>query len=159
MSDNDLSPDDGWSIVEGTWESVLQTEAVPGDPDVVLHDPLTASVAVAGDPTRLVTFTCGRVAGEAVARAMLDLPDDEQVTDEDVEDAAGEVVNILGGNVKSVLDGATRLGLPNVVAGGVAQTGDALWQTSVQWAGHVAQVALWRQDTFENDDAERMAAR
>lgn len=158
MSINSFSADDGWSIVEGTWESVLQSEALPGDLDAVLRDPLTASVAVAGDPTRLVTFTCGRITGEAVARTMLALEDDEEVTDEDVHDAAGEVVNILGGNVKSVLDGATRLGLPNVVPGVAAQTGDALWRTSVEWAGHVAQVAVWRQD-ISQDTTDRMAAR
>ncbi len=140
----ELSPDDGWSIVEGTWESMLQAGALPADPTTVLQDPLTASVAVNGDPTRTVTFSCSRQTGEAVARTMLAMDDDEVVTDEDVADATGEIVNILGGNVKSVLSGTTKLGLPQVVAGDVEPVGTALWQAAVEWSGHVATVGLWR---------------
>lgn len=140
----DLSPDDGWSIVEGTWESMLQSGVLPADPSTVLDDPMTASVAVAGDITRTVTFSFSRQTGEAVARTMMAMDDDEDVTDEDVEDATGEIVNILGGNVKSVLAGATQLGLPQVVAGDVASIGTPLWQAAVEWSGHVATVGLWR---------------
>ncbi len=139
----DLSPDDGWSIVEGTWESILQSGALPADPATVLEDPLTAFVAVVGDPTRTVTFSFSRQTGEAVARTMLDLHRDEVVSDEDLEDATGEIVNILGGNVKSVLAGATRLGLPRVVSGEVPAIGTPLWQAAVEWSGHVATIALW----------------
>lgn len=148
----DLSPDDGWTIVEGTWESILRSHAVPADPATVLDDPLTASVAVAGDPARTVTFSFSRPAGEDVARTMLDLRADEVVTDDDVEDATGEIVNILGGNVKSVLVGATALGLPRVVAGGVRPTGTPLWRTAVAWSGHVATVALWRNGSDDSHD-------
>jgi hypothetical protein len=36
------------------------------------------------------------------------------VDDEDVADALGELANVLGGNIKSVLPGESRLGLPQI---------------------------------------------
>jgi hypothetical protein len=36
------------------------------------------------------------------------------VDDEDVADALGELANVLGGNIKSVLPGPSALGLPKI---------------------------------------------
>jgi hypothetical protein len=56
----------------------------------------------------------------ALTRALLQMEDDEEVVEEDVTDAVGEIINILAGVVQRALDGngaAVTLGLPVYIRG------------------------------------------
>jgi len=56
----------------------------------------------------------------ALTRALLQMEEDEEVAEEDVTDAVGEIVNILGGVVQRALDGqgdAVTLGFPIFIRG------------------------------------------
>lgn len=59
----------------------------------------------------------------ALTRALLQMEDDEEVAEEDVTDAVGEIINILAGVVQRSLDGhgaPVSLGLPVYVRGDVS---------------------------------------
>lgn len=63
----------------------------------------------------------------ALTRALLQMDDDEEVAEEDVTDAVGEIINILAGVVQRSLDGegpAISLGFPMYVKGEVHAPGN-----------------------------------
>jgi chemotaxis protein CheX len=139
-----VSADEVWSVVEEVWESLLGRTAVRADHAFGVDDAVTASIGVHGSWEGLVTFTCPSAAAQDVARRMLDLPDDASVDRSDVDDAVGEVANVLGGHVKALVARGGRLGLPRVNAGLVPVQAEPLCRTGVEWPGHVARVAVWR---------------
>lgn len=77
---------------------------------------VTASIGVAGAWNGLTVVRCGLPAASAIAGAMLDV-DPVSANAEDCTDALGELVNILAGNVKSLLPQPSHLSLPQVVVG------------------------------------------
>jgi chemotaxis protein CheX len=73
-----------------------------------------------------------------VTRRMLALEEsDGAVSDADVADAVGELVNMIGGNVKSLMPGPSALSLPVVAAGRVARSSDSVevCRLDASWAG------------------------
>ena len=139
-----LHADDVWQIVADVWGSMLGLPAVRADHAFELHGALTASVQVEGDWRGLVTVTLPHSTAVAVTRVMLQLSDDDEIFDEDVADAIGEVVNVVGGNVKALLGGHTRLGLPRVEAEWAPVHAQLVCRTGVEWPEHVARVGVWR---------------
>jgi chemotaxis protein CheX len=137
--------------VADVWESMLALPAVRADHAFELHGALTASVEVDGDWTGLVAVTLPHSAAVAVTRVMLQLTDSDEVSDEDVADAVGEVVNVVGGNVKALLDGRTVLGLPRVDSEWAAVHAQLVCRTGVEWPGHVARVGVWRLPSATSD--------
>ncbi len=106
------------AVVDQVWESLLGAEVVPwyGE-DPVAPPALQAQVTLTGDWNGLVRLGCAEGAAEGIAAAMLMAGADEELPPEDVHDAVGEVVNVVGGNVKGALLGDTALGLPRVLTG------------------------------------------
>lgn len=83
----------------------------------------------------------------AIARGLLGLRFDSEMSDKDVMDACAEVVNILAGQVKSRMpvDGTLRLGLPMFVVGQIQVTGDMETATADAKIGPVdCQVHVFR---------------
>jgi chemotaxis protein CheX len=78
---------------------------------------------------------------------MFDLPT-EQLDDEQVGDALGELTNMIGGNIKSLIPGPSRLSMPTVTVGAsstVPTPGDALLSTvSLACEGLPLMVSVWR---------------
>jgi chemotaxis protein CheX len=103
-------------IAEQVWSSYLDPAgtdpllpAVPADGDDV-----SASVSVAGAWQGHVVVSCSTDASRHAAAALLGIEFDE-VTVDDVSDAVGELANIIGGNVKSLLPQPCALSLPHVL--------------------------------------------
>ncbi|MEV4509979.1 chemotaxis protein CheX [Dactylosporangium sp. NPDC049525] len=113
-----LSEDDLRGIVWQVWTAYLHctpevedsAEPMPDTADV------TASVGVAGAWNGLAVIRCGLPAAGEIAGAMLDI-DPANANPDDCTDALGELVNILAGNVKSLLPKPSHLSLPQVVLG------------------------------------------
>jgi chemotaxis protein CheX len=126
------------SIVEQVWESLLQAPAVPWSGGLGSDRPtVAAQVTLAGDWNGAVRMSCDVVTAARLAGTMLGT-DDEPLPEDDVHDAVGEIVNVIGGNVKGSLDGSTSLGLPTVdVAPTDPQSRLALLvsQCVVEWHG------------------------
>jgi chemotaxis protein CheX len=105
-------------LVETIWTSVLDWEvqpstdvAAPGD-----DSDLIGSVPITGAWTGSVLLRCHRDVTTGAAVRMFGMAAD-QLPDDLVRDALGELTNILAGNLKGLLSGSCRLGLPTVVRG------------------------------------------
>ena len=84
-----------------------------GEPD----DALSAWVEIVGPWNGAVVLTCGRATAEELSRCLLAEHAPPVLDKEDVDDALGELANVVGGNVKAVLPGPSVLGLPEVASG------------------------------------------
>lgn len=104
------------SIAAQVWEMLFDAEAVQVAPVANADlgpDLLTFSVDVYGGWEGTISLTCAARVGEEMTRRMLAMPESDEVDPLDLEDALGEVVNVIGGNIKSLVDGCT-LGLPRM---------------------------------------------
>ena len=102
------------------WVSFVDAETPldgPVDVDSATWTPggTSAEVSISGDWSGLVSVVLGADGARHVAGRMFQLPAD-QVGDDDLSDAVGEVANMIGGNIKAMLAGEHRLGLPVVRA-------------------------------------------
>jgi chemotaxis protein CheX len=130
------------SIAAQVWEMLFDAPAMQVaavEDDAFGSDPLTFSVDVYGAWEGTVSLTCAAVVGEEMTRRMLALPASDAVDPLDLEDALGEVVNVLGGNVKSLVDGCT-LGLPRV--GHVRPAQPPLAVLYIEWGMSAVRVSV-----------------
>ena len=74
---------------------------------------LRGSVSISGESNAIVTVDCSEELATRIGAAMFDT-DAEELTPEEVEDALGEIANIIGGNIKALLPGPSKLGLPQI---------------------------------------------
>jgi hypothetical protein len=120
--------DEAWLALVGEDEFLVP---LPGEP---VAEPVSSWVEIVGPWNGAVVITTGRETAEELARCLLRGHAPEVLDDEDVEDALGEIANVVGGNVKAVLPGPSVLGLPETgtapAAGEAADTCrvEALWR-------------------------------
>lgn len=112
------------SIADRVWASYLDPDGA--NPLVLTAQAgaaeVTAAISVTGAWRGHVVVTFSAAAARHVAAALLGLTADE-VTISDITDAVGEIVNIIGGNVKSLMPEPSALSLPHVLTG----TGHVHW--------------------------------
>jgi chemotaxis protein CheX len=114
LTDDDLSQISGdvCSAVLG-----LVLEPLGEVPDLEGTGPMmTATIQVTGELLWTVRLDCSRELARVDAALMFG-QEPEEVSDDDVNDAFGELANMTGGNVKNMLAGSTRLALPTVTGG------------------------------------------
>ena len=110
-----FTADDVRAVTGDVWEACLASAgdpleegtAVPLEGDVVV-----AQIRIAGDWSGAVTLKMSAATAQTAARLMLDA---DEVRPDEVADAVGELVNIIGGNIKSLLPTPSKLSLPEVV--------------------------------------------
>jgi chemotaxis protein CheX len=134
-------------IAEQVWVSYLDTDGekplVPVPPDKLSKE-VVAAVAVSGAWHGLVLIACSRPASREAAAALLGMGADE-VTEGDIDDALGELANVIGGNVKSLLPEPCVLGLPDVrsdVEGDPWLNGDEICRFEATWMGEPMEVSV-----------------
>lgn len=109
-----------------------------------LDDPRYTWVDVSGPVVTRVMLMAGRETGEHLTRALLAMGEDESVADADFADAVGELANVVGGNVKSLVTNPGTLTLPVVTHEEPDMTGGTkLIETYFGWKGAPLGVALW----------------
>jgi chemotaxis protein CheX len=94
-----------------------------------------------------VAFCASEPAARRITAVLLDRGEVE-VDEDDIVDAMGEMANVIGGNLKSLLPGPSSLGLPIVVT---SETGAGMrWPNSVAslyadltWRGEPVTVTIW----------------
>ena len=100
--------EEAWSALVGDEEFLVP---LPGGlPD----DAVSSWVEIVGPWNGSVVLTTGRATAEELSRCLLAEHAPPVLDDEDIEDALGELANVVGGNVKAVLPGPSVLGLPEV---------------------------------------------
>jgi chemotaxis protein CheX len=106
------------NIVENIWGSVLGMpvssaapgQALPGD------ESMTVCVSITGKQAGALVLSCSITLARKMAAVMFAI-DAAAVQESDMRDALGEVVNIAGGNLKSLLPPGSDLSLPTVIRG------------------------------------------
>ena len=105
--------------VEDLWSTVLGLPIRP-DPASILFDStpglLTGCIEISGAWQGAVTLDCGSTLARSAAAIMFGIEPGETSHDQ-VHDALGELTNILGGQVKSLLPEPCRLSLPAIAEG------------------------------------------
>lgn len=129
------------------------TALIDGEPGYVrpweggtrdLTDPVSAWVEVHGLTNSRVILTSEHTTATSITRSLLAMGDNEEVGTEDFCDALGEVANVVGGNVKSLLPESGALTLPVVAGDAPDVTGSALlYELALDWRGHLLVIGLW----------------
>ncbi len=144
----DLVPaaEDILSIATDVWSSLNLDleETAPTLDDADITGSASVSISGSWDGIVRLDFTTG-LPGELAAAMFMMEPAD--VTDDEVADAIGELSNMLGGNLKSLLPEHSRLSLPSVVLGPTVTlrvTGATLVRrVDFTCAGRAMRVTLW----------------
>ena len=110
-----------------------------------LAEPVLAWVDVYGPTSGRVMLETEASTAEALTRALLAMGPDERVEPTDLVDALGEVINVVGGNVKSLVPEHSDLSLPTVSAERPHTDPAArLHELVLDWQGRLLAVSLWR---------------
>ena len=116
-----------------------------GDPAV------TASVSITGGWDGHVVFGCSTAAARTAAAVLLMMGEDE-LAEADVADAVGELANMIGGNIKSLLPSPSALTLPLVSLGGAAlhlPSSTEVVRLDLAWQGQPIHVSVWASNTTQ----------
>jgi chemotaxis protein CheX len=149
FSNSDLSADG----LEAAARNVLAMLLEPSEDNAASGpesgDVLTAIISIVGDHPAALTINCTAEFGNVLAAAMFGMTPDE-LTAAEVQDAVGELANMIGGSVKAMLDGSWQLGLPMVSSDageGIAMPGAAPWcEAFVDALGHPISLQFYVSD-------------
>jgi chemotaxis protein CheX len=116
-----LQEEDLVGLTGSIWETVFGREVIAVDPASVVDVidagvRVTANVAITGGWNGNVSFVMPLAGAVRAAADMFAMAEDE-LDDDLVNDAVGELANIAGGNIKGMIEEPTKLGLPTVVRG------------------------------------------
>ncbi|MCU1492412.1 MAG: uncharacterized protein JWO62_176 [Acidimicrobiaceae bacterium] len=132
-------------IAQSFWGAFL-----PDDGELVHSFPLAVTedirgrVDVEGAWRGSVELSCSLAVARRVASVMFAVPD-SALTASDIDDAMGELVNVVGGSIKSILPPPTSLSLPMVDDDSEWRFGVALEsEVSLSWAGEPVTVRVWK---------------
>ncbi len=135
------------ALVEQVWTSYVDPE--PLLPAAPLVDPgcWSAVTTVTGAWRGMVTVELPERAAHAVATRMLEVA---EASREEMADAVGELVNMVGGNVKSLMPEPSQLSLPMVASGSITLPSGAqeACRADLAWQGMPITV---RVHLLEND--------
>jgi hypothetical protein len=129
------------SITQEAWSALIgDDEFLVPLPGGLPDDAVSAWVEVVGPWTGAVVLTCGRSTAEELSRCLLAEHAPPVLDAEDVQDALGELANVVGGNVKAVLPGPSVLGLPEV--GAAPEAGADACRVDLLWRGRSLTVTV-----------------
>jgi chemotaxis protein CheX len=112
-----LTPDAVFRIAESVWSMILNLPLRrSAEPRRASERTLCASVQIDGAWQGVVNLHCSAVVADQAAMTMFGLVG-QAPAPEQVQDALGELANMVGGNVKALLGEGCRLSLPTVVDG------------------------------------------
>jgi chemotaxis protein CheX len=136
------------SIISDVWNTYIDTEVMVlpfASERASTGDQVTARIQIHTEQNVTVLVGCDGPSAADLARRMFRLDDAAELDIDDVGDALGEVVNVVGGNVKSLTKSPSSLSLPHIVAGRLDPEllGAAVCWVDVMWKGGQANLAVW----------------
>lgn len=109
-----------------------------------ITDPLYSWVDMDGVDAARALLVTERETANDLARALLYMDADDPVADEDLVDAFGEVANVVGGNLKSLLPEPGTLSIPKVNAEPPSEAGATLiGEVLLSWKGKILIISTW----------------
>jgi len=142
----EVRSDDIVAITADVWSCFLGEDVHPlPDASAGLgDDSYLASIGIMGAWGGHVLLELPLAGAELAAKRMLGI---ETVTMLEVVDALGELSNMVGGNIKSLLPMPCHLGLPMVVQGTVAPAAGSdtveICRAYLGWADSTVRVSVW----------------
>lgn len=113
----EVSADTIREIVHVVFEATFAIAVEDAPPDEGSTASVSSSlVGIAGRWDGAVIVDCSPAVAHLLASLMFGVPSDEVDRDQ-IEDALGELANMVGGNLKALLPGPCTLSLPTVVEG------------------------------------------
>ena len=108
---------DIYGLAESVFLSMLNLEVQPGEAELLPDSEIiTAAVYYAGAWKGAVLLQCDQRQAREFTERLMKIPRPEDF-DDDVRDAVGELVNIIGGNLKPILPHGIALSMPSVIEG------------------------------------------
>lgn len=107
-------------MMNGIWTSMLGVEVRADENGKTPQSPgrtLTSCVQITGDFEGAVTLDCTEKLARAITGLMFEV-DPDGAEPEEIQDAMGEMANMVGGSVKTMIGGDCKLSLPSVTGGG-----------------------------------------
>lgn len=135
------------AMIDGEPGGVVEGDIGPDD----LTDPWHAWVDVHGTLHARAVVTAERPTCDAIARALLSMSPEEIVDIGDLVDAFGEVANVVGGNLKSLIPDSSALTLPRVAAEFPEASGELEHEVRMTWRGSPVVISLWTLSTTEGE--------
>jgi len=131
------------------WNTILGLDLQPAEPagpeTTAGHRRWSGCIALSGDWRGAVTVSCIDPMARVVTGAMFGIEPDA-ASDAEIQDAIGEMANILGGQTKQVLGDHCVLGLPVVIEGADFETtvphSHTVVKLSFRCEGHPVDVAV-----------------
>ena len=115
-----LTRDQIHEIAQEVWESFLSLSLLPhplADEAPALTGPtITGCVHVSGEWSGSVFLECESATAVGAAEAMF-AAEPGGLSPDEVSDALGELTNMVGGNIKSLLPAPSRLSVPSIAQG------------------------------------------
>lgn len=105
------------------------------EPVEPFQDPIYAWVDSQGDKRLRVMVEMEDFTAKDLARAMYLLGETDEVTEEDQQDAFGEIVNVIGGNMKSIVEDSGNLIIPKVGKDKPTWPDSPLVSVNLNWKG------------------------
>ncbi len=136
-----LAPAELKSIVDEVWASLLSPTPVDVDHLELDSDLVAGYVEISGGWFGRVSVETTDKGAFALASQMLDVPADD-LSEADLVDAVGELANIVGGSVKSCVEGHSTLSLPAVARAELDHQLSLAMQVVSQWLEHPLRVRV-----------------
>jgi chemotaxis protein CheX len=102
-------------MVDDLFTSMFDTsvELIDGPFDATDPDSFQAAIRINGDWKAELRVIASRGLAESIAQSMF-AAEPSELSEEEVLDALGEIANVIGGNVKGIIDQECSLSLPCV---------------------------------------------
>jgi hypothetical protein len=118
---SELDPNQLEGVAPEIWDMMLSLQLDPmaaPPPDLFPEgeSTMTGLVTVNGDWTGAIAVQTSTAAGRRFAAAMF-LTESADLTSDEVHDAQAELTNMTGGNIKNLLPGMCKIGIPSVTEG------------------------------------------
>jgi hypothetical protein len=111
----------------------------------VLTDPLHAWIEIHGAFAGRTLLSTEAATADDLARALLGMGADDPVSEDDLVDAFGEVVNVVGGNLKALLPVQEKLTMPRVGRTAPETHGATrIDGVLLSWRGRPLDVSVWQ---------------
>ncbi|MFN8050689.1 MAG: chemotaxis protein CheX [Acidimicrobiales bacterium] len=150
--------DDIDEVTTQVWTNILSLDVVRGGPADAAPVTVSSAVHIIGEWNGAVVLTMTSELATVIATTMFCM-DAAELEESDVNDAVGEMANMIGGNIKSLLPGPSQLSMPTVAAGEqqpVFPGSEVIDRLEFTAAGQPFNVTLLRERSGAIDnDAER----
>lgn len=124
--------DDIVEIVDTIWASFFESEVFAAGPMEFSTHTRTGLIHVHGQQEASINIKVNEALAQTIASLMFGIPA-EELADDEITDALGEITNMLGGSVKAYLPGESTLTLPTVITGSYRVNTPGTITTNTVW--------------------------